>query len=187
MKKCKYCKEDIKNDAVKCKHCGEFLDKNTNQPTKQKNILFTKTFLYICIATVIITLFWGGLCSSPDYTENRPYDEKAEVDPNTISESSTKNCKISGDACLIILDSYFIRGNSENSVDIRGEIKNIGKGITDHPWHAVTVACYDKNGRVIDTGSDVPSKLYPGESTAFDITLWNMWAYPEECETTINY
>lgn len=41
MKKCPFCAEDIKNEAVKCKHCGSNL--TTNTPTTKKGIKKSET------------------------------------------------------------------------------------------------------------------------------------------------
>ena len=35
MKKCPFCAEEIHEDAVKCKHCGEFLNAKDSQEKKQ--------------------------------------------------------------------------------------------------------------------------------------------------------
>jgi rRNA maturation protein Nop10 len=63
MKKCPFCAEEIQDDAIKCKHCGEFLQASTPSRFSEEKMpwYFRKAFMFLAflsIGPLALPLIW---------------------------------------------------------------------------------------------------------------------------------
>ena len=58
MKKCPFCAEEIQDEAVKCRFCGEFLDKSGKLKTKWYFTTTAVVVALLCVGPLALSLVW---------------------------------------------------------------------------------------------------------------------------------
>jgi hypothetical protein len=58
VKKCPFCAEQIQDEAIKCRFCGEFLNKSGKSTTKWYFSCYFVVLALLCIGPLALPLVW---------------------------------------------------------------------------------------------------------------------------------
>jgi len=118
MKKCPYCSKEIKNEALKCIHCGKLLDSQTGLRgiwNRYWGYIIAVPLVIICVASIILSVSDLGknVGQGPTETKRPPVDQQAAPSANASRPVSWQN-GLTPDVLKGLSDEQFKRTVDQN-------------------------------------------------------------------------